>query len=228
MEIICKAAIIQKAAELSEGELALVNAQALRPLAAEEVFTFRLAACDNQIDRDYERFSDGALEAMAQLYVGRPVLRDHQWSTGAQTARVYAAEVEDLGDRRQLTLRCYMPRTGGTAETISAIESGVLRECSVGLTVGKSVCSICGAVQQRTLCRHAGGREYDGKLCWFDLDEVGDVYEVSLCAVPAQPKAGIVKSKRYGGAEESPQEDVKARRLAEARLALEKNRYGGD
>ncbi len=226
MEAICKAAVVQKAAELGEEELALINAQTLRPMTAEEVFAFKLAACDDQVDRDFERFTGEALEQMAKLYVGRPVLRDHAWLEGSQTARVYAAGVEACADRRRLVLRCYMPRTEGTAETVAAIESGVLRECSVGLLVGKSTCSICGAVQQTAMCRHYPGREYDGKLCHFDLDDIQDAYEVSLVAVPAQPEAGIIKSKRYG-AQEPPADNAKALQAARARLALEKIRYGG-
>jgi phage head maturation protease len=60
----------------------------------------------------------------------------------------------------------------------------------------------------------------------MDLDGAADAYEVSLVAVPAQPGAGIIKSKRYGGQEpETNQKDVKT--LARARLALEKIRFGG-
>lgn len=226
MEAICKAALIQKAEVPDDGELTLINAQALRPLSAAEVFTFKLAACGNQVDRDNERFTDQALEQMAKLYVGKPVLRDHRWNNGSQTARVYAAGVEDLGDHKRLVLRCYMPRTEGTAETIAAIESGVVRECSVGVRVGRSVCSICGANQMDAMCRHYPGREYDGKRCYFDLDDIQDAYEISLVAVPAQPEAGVIKSKRYGG-QESPQNDGKALQRAKARLKLEKIRYGG-
>lgn len=228
VEAICKSAVIQKAAELNESELELINVQALRPMAAEEVFAFRLAACDDQVDRDYERFTDEALETMAKLYVGKPVLRDHRWNSECQAARVYAADVESNGDAKRLVLRCYMPRTEGTAETITAIESGVIRECSVGVRVSKTSCSVCGAVQQKCMCVHWPGREYDGKLCHFDLDGIKDAYEVSLVAVPAQPAAGIVKSKRYGGADAAaapPQEDPDTSRQARARLEMEKIRY---
>ena len=46
MEQIMKAARLLKA-EATEEDLALISAQALRALAAEEVYTFRLAACNN-------------------------------------------------------------------------------------------------------------------------------------------------------------------------------------
>ena len=78
MDQIMKQARLMKAA-LDEGELALINAQALRPLTAEEVFCFRLAACNNRVDRDIERFTEATLEGFASLFVGRPVLLDHKW-----------------------------------------------------------------------------------------------------------------------------------------------------
>ena len=137
--------------------------------------------------------------------MGRPVLRDHNWSADTQTARVYAGGVEDGPGEgvRRLVLRCYMPRTEQTAPTIVAIESGILRECSVGLAVKRVLCSICGADQREMLCNHIQGREYDGQVCHMDLDGVADAYEVSMVAVPAQPASGVIKSKRYGGAESS-------------------------
>lgn len=229
MEQILKAARLEKA-ELNEEELALINQQTLRPLAPEEVFTFRLAACDNQVDRDFERFTETALEEMAEKFVGCPVLRDHKWSADAQTARVYAGSVEQGPGEgvRRLVLRCYMVRTDQAAPTIAAIEGGILRECSVGLAVERALCSICGVNQRETLCRHTPGREYDGQMCHMDLDGVADTYEVSLVAVPAQPAAGVIKSKRYGGtipppAEEPDREDQDWR--DRALLELEQNRF---
>lgn len=81
MNEILKSAVA-KAAELTDGELALINQQALRPLVKVEVFSFKLAACDNQVDRDYEQFTDAALEGLATLFVGKSILMDHMWSAG--------------------------------------------------------------------------------------------------------------------------------------------------
>lgn len=231
MNNILKSALVTKQV-MDEGELALINRQTLRPLKSEEVFVFRLAACNDQVDRDNERFTKEALEQMARLFVGRPVLMDHRWSAKSQTARVYAGQVEEKDGAATLILRCYMPRTEGAQETIAAIEGGILRECSVGLAIGKAVCSICGTDQTEAVCQHRGGREYDGKLCWFDLCDVEDAYEVSLCAVPSQPEAGVVKSKRYGGQEKqvpNPAEagEEEALRMAQAIQAQEEKRYGG-
>ena len=50
---------------------------------------FRVAAADTQVDRDFEHFSRACLEKLAELYVGKPFIADHQWSSGNQVARVY-------------------------------------------------------------------------------------------------------------------------------------------
>lgn len=228
MDNILKSALVDKQA-LDEGELALINAQTLRPLNAEEVFTFRLAACDNQVDRDFERFTDKALEELAVLFVGKSVLMDHRWRAGSQTARVYAAQVEGSGAVKRLILRCYMPRTEQTAGTITAIETGILRECSVGCRMERAVCTICGTDQAKACCRHVQGREYDGALCVMELDGARDAYEVSLVAIPAQPTAGVVKSKRYGGREEQVPNPAEAgeEALLLAMQEQEEKRYGG-
>lgn len=200
MEQIMKAAEISRQ-EVSSEDLALINKQALRELTQEEVFTFRLAACDNQVDRDFEQFTDEALDGLAPMFVGKSVLMDHVWCAGCQTARVYASYVEKTGSVSRLMLKCYMPRSDDTAKTINYIETGIFRECSVGCQVERAVCNICGADQAKICCAHVPGREYDGKVCVMALDGAEDAYEVSLVAVPSQRGAGVVKSKRYGGQE---------------------------
>lgn len=230
MNEIIKAAHVEKQM-LDDGELALINAQALAPRSADSVFAFRLCACDNQVDRDLERFTEQTLDQLTEMFVGRPVLRDHNWSAGSQTARVYAAGVEVQGGVKRLILRAYMPRSSRTANTITDIESGILRECSVGVAVHRQLCSICGEEYGR--CSHIRGEEYEGKMCHVDLDGAADAYEVSLVAVPAQPGAGVVKryeaaeTEKRSRSEESGHEYEAAQLEAEALQALEEHRFGG-
>ena len=51
-------------------ELALINRLTRRELGADEVYTFALRLCDNDIDRDFERFDDSTLDELAPMFVG--------------------------------------------------------------------------------------------------------------------------------------------------------------
>ena len=52
-------------------ELARINRFAKKELRAEEVYTFAVKLCDNEVDRDFERFDRAALEKLSELFVGR-------------------------------------------------------------------------------------------------------------------------------------------------------------
>lgn len=201
-------------------EMALVNAQTLTPLTEEEVFLFRVAAADDRVDRDGERFPPETLREMAERYPGKPMLLDHNWRVKSQTARVYAADVETGEDHvTRLILRAYMLRTPETKSAIAAIEGGILREVSVGLMVDKSLCSICG--QPFGSCEHRKGESYNGSICHVELRGASDVYEVSFVAVPAQKDAGIIK--HFDPAEPEQQEFLQRR--AEALQLQEEYRF---
>lgn len=228
MSEILKSARVEKQA-VNEEELALISAQALREVKAEEIYSFKIAACDNQIDRDQERFTEATLDKFAELFVGRPVLRDHRWSSTSQIARIYAGGTVQEGSVKRLILRAYMPRNQNTQPVVDAIELGILREASVGVMVERMICSVCGGNYME--CSHRRGVTYEEKRCHVDLDGAKDAYELSMVAVPSQPEAGVVKryeakeTKTAGG--ETGDDDGSILRMAQAMQEMEEKRYGG-
>ena len=197
---ICKDAVVKGIGTPEADELALLNGLARRELGADEVYTFAVRLCDNDIDRDFERFDDGALEALAPMFVGVSGVFDHQWSAKGQTARIYRTEVVtengvvtvDGRPYRFLKGWAYMMRTAENADLIAEIDGGIKREVSVGCAVEKVICSICG--EELEDCPHEKGEEYGGQVCCGVLTGATDAYEWSFVAVPAQRKAGVIKS----------------------------------
>ena len=60
-----------------ERQLERVNMQSKTPLKAEEVYVFAVRLCDDQVDRDYERFATEVLPELGRLFVGKPGIVDH-------------------------------------------------------------------------------------------------------------------------------------------------------
>lgn len=194
-----------------KADIALINQFSKRELTPEEVYCFSVAMCDNDIDRDLERFTDETLEGLAQLFVGRTVIRDHDWSAKTQVARIYAAEVQQAKGKtqageplKQLIGKVYMLNSEDNKPMIDAIEAGILKEVSVGCSISKSTCSICGADftgynwdygMMECENHHVKGETYpNGGLCFANLEDPIDAYELSFVAVPAQRNAGVTKA----------------------------------
>ena len=188
---------------VSEKELEAIGRFSRRKLTAEEVYTFPVVLCDNDLDRDNECFTDAALEKLAVLFCGKTGIFDHDPRGEKQTARIYrcAVEAEDgrLNHRgepyKALKGWAYMVRTAANADLILEIEGGIKKEVSVGCAVGKRVCSVCGADRTEEGCGHLAGKRYGGALCYTLLEDPTDAYEWSFVAVPAQPAAGVTKSR---------------------------------
>ena len=202
--------MIEKAAQLSpqeitDEELKAINKHALVPLTADQVFTFKAVLCDNEVDRTYERFTLKALQGLQKLFLGKPVIKDHNRSADTQVARIYSTELVQSEKTTksgelytQLVAKCYMVKTAGNADLIAEIKGGIKKEGSIGCAVKSAICSICGTDNAKSYCPHYGGRSYEkagGKeVCTFTLDGATDAYEFSLVAVPAQKAAGVSKS----------------------------------
>ena len=172
-------------------QLDAINAQAKGALTAEQVYVFSLRLCDDQVDRDFERFDTEALGVLAKLFIGKTGIVDHRWSADSQVARIFAAEVVREDRVSYIKAWAYIRRGGMADEVIADIEAGIKKEVSVGCAMGMAVCSVCGS--EYGSCGHHKGEYYDGQLCCAILREPMDAYEFSFVAVPAQPSAGVLK-----------------------------------
>lgn len=209
-----KEGYVEKGMSPQERDLELINTYTRRKLEPEEVYTFSVTLCDNEVDRDWEAFSGEALEKLAELFVGKTGIADHERKSANQAARIYRTELvweeekrTALGEKYgRLVAYAYIPRTESSREIIEKIDSGIWKEVSVGCSVRKSVCSICG----KERCSHEKGRKYQGRVCARVLMDPADAYEFSFVAVPAQRNAGVNSLKKQYRGESDMKEKLKA------------------
>lgn len=188
---ICKQAQATAVGTPTEAQLAQINALTRTPLTAQQVYVFSLRLCDDQPDRDFERFDTAALPELAALFRGKTGILDHNWSAEKQVARIFDAQVQTDGGVSLIRAWAYTLRCEKNEALIAEIEAGIKKEVSVGCSMGKTVCSICGAPYGT--CTHRKGQTYDGSVCLAVLCEPKDAYEFSFVAVPAQRQAGVLK-----------------------------------
>lgn len=172
-------------------QLEAINALAKVSLTAEQVYVFSLRLCDDQVDRDMERFDTAALPGLARLFIGKTGIVDHRWSAEQQVARIFETQVVQENGVSFIKAWAYIRRGGRGDEVIADIEAGIKKEVSVGCAMGRSICSVCGG--DYGSCGHQKGERYDGELCCVILKEPMDAYEFSFVAVPAQREAGVMK-----------------------------------
>lgn len=217
--------------KVTEQELAAINKLTVKPLTAEEVYTFNVVLCDNEIDRDSERFDEAALEKLAEMFVGVTGIFNHNPDCKNQTARIFEAKCEKIPGRKNsldedyccVKAKAYMPRTKKNEDLIAEIDAGIKKEVSVSCSVSGFTCSVCGGDMRYGGCAHIKGESYDGELCYCTLSDVTDVYEWSFVAIPAQINAGVTKGyiKEYDNMESCLKaiKSGKALKMSEAQSA---------
>ena len=193
---------ILKSAEVTKDDLQKINKYTRRNFKEDEVYTFSLVLCDNDIDRDYERFTVEALFELEKMFLGKTGIFDHNPKAENQSARIYECKVEAVNGKKtaygddyfRLTAKAYIPVSKNTENLILSIDSGILKEVSLGCSVGEKLCSVCGKEQGE--CHHIKGKKYGNDLCCYLLNNPTDAYEWSFVAVPAQKQAGVHKRGR--------------------------------
>lgn len=192
---------IQKSV-VSEDDIKKISAFARREMSPDEVYTFNVDLCNNDVDRDFEKFSVQTLNGLAKLFVGKTGIFDHSMKANDQKARVYDAYVEKVPGKKTadgedfytLKAKAYMLNNEENKSLISDIDAGIKKEVSVSCSVKSSYCSICNNDNRKGRCEHIKGETYGDRICFNILSDATDAYEFSFVAVPAQREAGITKS----------------------------------
>ena len=205
--------IIRKSVATNE-DLAKIQQFSRRELLPEEIYVFNVDLCNNDIDRDFEKFSVETLEQMAKLLVGKTGIFDHSMKSSDQTARIFDAFVERRNGKKTtdgedfycLKAKAYMLNNEQNRSLIDSIDAGIKKEVSVSCSVDKAYCSICSTDRKRAACEHRKGRMYGDRLCFNILTDATDAYEFSFVAVPAQREAGVTKS--FSLKEEAEMQDI--------------------
>lgn len=193
---------ILKSIQPTKDDMELINRYARRTLTEDEVYTFSVILCDNDIDRDYERFTNETLLQLKNLFQGKTGIFDHNPKGENQTARIYdvsfvsdSNRVNQLGQPYcYLKAKAYMVKSEKNKSLILEIDAGIKKEVSIACSVDKISCSICGADQKKSACGHQKGKAYHNQICHYLLEDAKDAYEWSFVAVPAQVNAGVTKA----------------------------------
>ena len=200
----------------------------------DDIYTFSVILCDNEVDRDEERFSKDALHRLAELFTGVTGISDHSMKSSDQTARVYKTKI--ITDDSKITAAgekytylkawCYMLRTEKNKDLIAEIDGGIKKEVSVSCSCRDRICSVCGKDMKSRECNHIKGETYGNKKCHAVLSSPQDAYEWSFVAVPAQRNAGVSKSLKKQIAETfcctsaDPEEVIKSATEAKGNIVL--------
>ena len=157
-----------------------INKFTRREFSEDELYIFSVILCDNEVDRDRERFSDNALNTLRSLFVGKTGIFDHDPSTSNQTARIFDTELLTDDSRttgngepyKYLKASAYMVRTEENKNLIAEIDGGIKKEVSISCSAGKKTCSVCGRDRTSEGCSHIRGKIYNGRICHTVLDDI--------------------------------------------------------
>lgn len=173
-------------------ELATINAMAIAPLAADDVYVVRSYLAHNAIDRDQEAFDPSLLKDFANSLPGKGLFVSHPGVDGGKgpgVGRFFAAKVlqvtktkarqmlgqpnlhwpPDVPEDGALVLdtAAYMANTAGNADLITNLRFGVASDVSIGFRASSrsDIQDATGNVIGQRL--HGPGEAYEGSLVWL-------------------------------------------------------------
>ena len=92
---------VEKSFAPAPADLEAIGAFTRRAFAPEELYVFSVVLCNNDVDRDHEKFTRRALEELGALFVGKTGIFDHSMKSGAHLCHGggAGARTQDCGRR---------------------------------------------------------------------------------------------------------------------------------
>lgn len=186
-----------------------------------ELFFWDAEISNDLLDSHFTHMSEKTLQNYARDALnGVAFLKGHNWRE-LPIGYSLTGQLEDVGSKKRVVAGFYTVR--GLQETddlIRRMETGLLRDVSVGFHGGEMRCDICGSDFWE--CRHFPGLKYEEKkgdtvstiLSTFTIDDAG-LSEVSGVFDGSTPDAMILKAER----------SARAGELTPEQVALLENRY---
>ncbi len=123
----------------TDDDMTLINTYSLKQLGKDEIFCFSVILCDNDIDRDFERFNEDSLKTLESLFVGKTGILNHSMKSEDQSCRTYKTQLITDNNRKTvdgmpymyLKAWCYTVRSEKNESLIKDIESGIKKEVSI-------------------------------------------------------------------------------------------------
>ena len=146
------------------------------------------------VTRNFTYYTPECLKKSAPYWTTpyeRPVIMHHNDRDGVQIGRVKVAEF--LEETRAKVPGLLFTCNIGDEAGIKGVKNGTLSTVSLGAVIHKATCSICGQnIAAEGECEHQRGRKYDGKLCYWLMEEM-EPKELSYVIVPSDRYANTVK-----------------------------------
>lgn len=224
----------------SEEQLAAINEFTRTPKTAEELYVFDTLSMNDLPDRDDDFFTTQTVKEFAALPqpfspVGKSYMVDHEYKVANAMGRIFSADTAEFditdegsglvppgGDPTKVTFQVngiYIPNTAKNAGFIEDIDFGINWAVSVGVTLGKTSCTVCEAPFSSWgyWCRegHDKGLYYDPSSeetdgwgypapcepdtpgavkCLRSFEDARDMYELSQVFLGAQYFAALDKT----------------------------------
>lgn len=136
----------------------------------------------------------------------KPVIMHHNDEDGQIIGRVKRVEMVD--SKRSGTPAINFICNIGDENGVKGIKNGTLSTVSIGAIAYDVTCSICGANVAECDCGHKKGHMYDGKLCYWTIEEM-EPREVSYVILPSDKYAQTMKVYKPGKKELKESVEVK-------------------